>query len=97
VRIDGNTHTIEFQPASSNTMTATGDFTAAKGMKVIVTTNKVGAQSFQARLKPLHGPVASGMRTARSAALLPQPWLRCKSAHFRAVRKSNATRARPAD
>jgi hypothetical protein len=35
-------------------LTATGDFTAAKGMKVIVKTTNVGGESFQARLAPLH-------------------------------------------
>ncbi len=54
VLIGGKTHNVEFKPAGSNMLKATGDFTAAKGMKVIVTTNKVGGQSFQARLAPLN-------------------------------------------
>ena len=43
-----------FKPAGANTLKATGEFTAAKGMKVIVKTDKVGGQSFQARLAPLN-------------------------------------------
>jgi hypothetical protein len=37
-------------PTGANMLKATGDFTAAKGMRVIVKTDKVGGQSFQARL-----------------------------------------------
>lgn len=44
---------VDFKPAGDNTMTATGEFTAAKGMKVIVKTTNVGGESFQARLAPL--------------------------------------------
>jgi hypothetical protein len=54
VVIGKKTHNVEFKPAGNNMLKATGDFTAAKGMKVIVTTNKVGGQSFQARLAPLN-------------------------------------------
>ena len=54
VLVDGRTHNVEFKPAGGNTLKATGEFTARKGMKVIVTTTKVGGQSFQARLAPLH-------------------------------------------
>lgn len=54
VLIAGKTHTVEFKPAGSNTLKATGAFTAVKGMKVIVKTDKVGGQSFQARLAPLN-------------------------------------------
>ncbi len=54
VLIGGKTHDVEFKPAGSNMLKATGDFTAAKGMKVIVTTTKVGGESFQARLAPLN-------------------------------------------
>jgi hypothetical protein len=54
VLIGKKTHNVEFKPAGSNILKATGDFTAAKGMKVIVTTTKVGGQSFQARLAPLN-------------------------------------------
>jgi hypothetical protein len=54
VFIDGKTHNVEFKPAGGNMLKATGEFTAKKGMKVIVTTGKVGGQSFQARLAPLH-------------------------------------------
>ena len=53
VLLDGKTHNVEFKPAGSNILTATGAFTAAKGMKVIVSTTDVGGQSFQARLAPL--------------------------------------------
>ncbi len=41
--------TVQFVPAGGNTMKATGDFIAAKGMKVIVSTDQVGGQSLQAR------------------------------------------------
>jgi hypothetical protein len=54
VLIAGKTHNVELKPAGNNTLKATGDFTAKKGMKVIVTTTKVGGQSFQARLAPLN-------------------------------------------
>jgi hypothetical protein len=54
VLIGGKTHNVEFKPDGANTLKATGDFTAAKGMRVIVKTNKVGGQSFQARLAPLN-------------------------------------------
>ena len=54
VLVDGKTYEVDFKPAGDNTLTATGDFTAAKGMKVIVKTDKVGGDSFQARLAPLN-------------------------------------------
>ena len=54
VLIGGKTYNVDFKPAGSNTLKATGEFTAAKGMKVIVKTDKVGGQSFQARLAPLN-------------------------------------------
>jgi hypothetical protein len=54
VLIGGKTYKVDFKPAGANTLKATGDFTAAKGMKVIVKTDKVGGQSFQARLAPLN-------------------------------------------
>jgi hypothetical protein len=54
VLLDGKTYNVEFKPAGANTLKAMGDFTAAKGMKVIVKTDKVGGQSFQARLAPLN-------------------------------------------
>ena len=53
VLLKGKTINVDFKPAGGNTLKATGDFTAAKGMKVIVKTDKVGGQSFQARLAPL--------------------------------------------
>lgn len=52
VLLGGKTHEVEFAPAGDNTLKAAGDFTAAKGMKVIVSTDNVGGQSFQARLAP---------------------------------------------
>lgn len=45
---------MEFKPAGGNILKATSDFAAAKGKKVIVKTDKVGGQSFQARLAPLN-------------------------------------------
>lgn len=54
VLIGGKTHNVDFKPAGANTLKATGDFTAAKGMRVIVKTDNVGGQSFQARLAPLN-------------------------------------------
>jgi hypothetical protein len=54
VLIGGKTHNLELKPAGENTLKATGPFTAAKGMKVIVKTDKVGGQSFHARLAPLN-------------------------------------------
>lgn len=54
VLLGGKTYNVDFKPAGNNTLRATGDFTAAKGMKVIVKTDKIGGQSFQARLAPLN-------------------------------------------
>jgi hypothetical protein len=54
VLMGGKTINVDFKPAGGNILKATGDFTAAKGMKVIVKTDKVGGQSFQARLAPLN-------------------------------------------
>lgn len=54
VLLGGKTYNVDFKPAGNNTLKATGDFTAAKGMKVIVKTDKIGGQSFQARLAPLN-------------------------------------------
>lgn len=53
VLVGGKNHTVKFAPAGGNTMKATGDFVAAKGMKVIVKTDGVGGKSFQARLTPM--------------------------------------------
>ena len=53
VLVGGKTHTVTFEPAGDNTMKATGDFEAKKGMKVIVKTDGVAGESFQARLTPL--------------------------------------------
>jgi len=52
VLVGGKTYNVEFAPAGGNTLKATGDFTAAKGMKVIVKTEKVAGESLQARLTP---------------------------------------------
>jgi hypothetical protein len=54
VLLAGKTYNVDFKPAGGNTLKASGDFTAAKGMRVIVKTDKVGGQSFQARLAPLN-------------------------------------------
>jgi hypothetical protein len=54
VLIGGKTHKVDFKPAGGNALKATGEFSAAKGMKVIVKTDKIGGQSFQARLAPLN-------------------------------------------
>jgi hypothetical protein len=54
VLLKGKTINVDFKPAGGNVLKATGDFTAAQGMKVIVKTDKVGGQSFQARLAPLN-------------------------------------------
>jgi hypothetical protein len=54
VLIGSKTHNVDFKPAGGNALKATGPFVAAKGMKVIVKTDKVGGQSFQARLAPLN-------------------------------------------
>ena len=54
VLINGNTYDVDFKPAGNNMMTARGEFTAAKGMKVIISTTNVGGESFQARLTPMH-------------------------------------------
>jgi hypothetical protein len=54
VLLGGKTINVDFKPAGGNALKATGDFTAAKGMRVIIKTNKVGGESFQARLAPLN-------------------------------------------
>lgn len=53
ILVGGKTHKVTFEPTGDNTMKATGDFDAKKGMKVIVKTDGVGGKSFQARLTPL--------------------------------------------
>src|SRR5262245_50680764 len=42
VLLKGKTINVDFKPTGGNTLKATGDFTAAKGMKVIIKTDKVG-------------------------------------------------------
>ena len=53
VLIGGKNYTVALAPAGGNILKGSGQFTAAKGMRVIVKTNKVGGESFQARLTPL--------------------------------------------
>jgi len=54
VLLGGKTYKVEFRPAGGNVWKASGEFTSAKGMKVVITTDQVGGQSFQARLAPLN-------------------------------------------
>ena len=54
VLMGGKSYNIDFKPAGANTLKASGEFNATKGMRVIVKTDKVGGQSFQARLAPLN-------------------------------------------
>lgn len=53
VLVGGQTYTVKLVPAGGNVMKGSGPFTASKGMRVIVKTEKVGGESFQARLTPL--------------------------------------------
>lgn len=53
VLVGGKTVNVDFAPAGSNTLKATGEFAAEKGMKVIIKTTNVGGKSMQARLTPL--------------------------------------------
>jgi hypothetical protein len=53
VLLAGKSHKVALTPAGGNMLKGAGPFMAAKGMKVIVKTNKVGGSSFQARLTPL--------------------------------------------
>jgi len=53
VLLGGKTYTVALAPAGGNTLKGTGPFVSAKGMRVIVKTNKVAGESFQARLTPL--------------------------------------------
>ncbi len=53
VLLGGRNFTVALTPVGSNVLNGTGQFTAAKGMRVIVKTNKIGGESFQARLTPL--------------------------------------------
>jgi hypothetical protein len=45
---------VDFKPVGGNLLKATRAFTAARGMKVIVKTDKIGGETFQARLAPLN-------------------------------------------
>ncbi len=53
VLVGGKNHKVSLSPAGANTLKGSGQFVAAKGMRVIVKTSKVGGESFQARLTPL--------------------------------------------
>ena len=53
VLLGGKNYTVALAPAGGNTLKGTGQFKAAKGMRVIVKSSKVGGESFQARLTPL--------------------------------------------
>jgi len=53
VLLAGKNYTVTLAPAGTNTLKGTGPFKAAKGMRVIVKTNRVAGESFQARLTPL--------------------------------------------
>jgi hypothetical protein len=53
VLLGGKNFNVSLTPAGANTLKGSGAFTAAKGMRVIVKTNKVAGESFQARLTPL--------------------------------------------
>ncbi len=53
VLVGGNKFDIALSPAGDNILKGSGGFTAAKGMKVILKTQKVGGESFQARFTPL--------------------------------------------
>lgn len=52
VLVKGKTYKVDFKPAGGNVMKANGPFEADKGMRVIVKTQGIGGQSFQARLAP---------------------------------------------
>jgi hypothetical protein len=54
VLLGGKSYNVDFKPAGGNTLKASGEFNATKGMRVIVKADKVGGQSFQARLAPLN-------------------------------------------
>jgi hypothetical protein len=53
VLVGGKSFNVPLTPAGANTLKGSGAFTAAKGMRVVVKTNKVAGESFQARLTPL--------------------------------------------
>ena len=53
VQVNGKTFNVDFKPAGGNVLKASGDFTAAKGMRVFIRA-EIGGQSFQARLSPLN-------------------------------------------
>ena len=48
VLLVGKTYNVDFKPTGGNTLKASGDFTSAKGVRVIVKTDKVGAGSIGA-------------------------------------------------
>ena len=53
VLIAGKNFKVVLAPAGGNTLKGTGPFQAAKGMRVIVMSVKLGGESYQARLTPL--------------------------------------------
>lgn len=53
VLVGGKNYTVALSPSGGNALKGAGQFSAAKGMRVIVKTTKVGGESFQARLTPL--------------------------------------------
>jgi hypothetical protein len=53
VLVAGKKYTVALTPGGGNILKGSGPFAAAKGMTVIVKTNKVGGASYQARLTPL--------------------------------------------
>ena len=49
----GRQATVQFQPVRDNLMQGTGDFTAARGMRAVVTLTLPGQRPVQARFTPL--------------------------------------------
>jgi len=54
VLVSGKTHRVTLTPAGGNILRGKGGFTAAKGMRVIVKTSKIGGKSYQVRMTPLN-------------------------------------------
>ncbi len=54
VLISGKNYTVALKPAGGNTMKGAGDFSAKKGMRVILKTKNIGGASHQVRLTPLN-------------------------------------------
>lgn len=49
----GKTATVVLQPASADTLTGTGTFSAAKGLKVVVSIEEAGRKPAQIRFTPV--------------------------------------------